>query len=117
VLRGELCVGPAERARNLRIGERAHRLADFGKVRSAAEIARHHPQHHAVAQPPQAPLDCGLVVALCAFKREIDLGTRETLPRGKFRTQVRVPAEQLRGVARKRDFLNRIGHLLIESTP
>ena len=112
--RAAVDLGPGERAADLGVGERAHRAADLGEFCRAREVARHHAQEHAPAQPPQACLERALVIVRAARQRQRDLVGAERMRRVEFRGEPGMRREQLSGVARKGDFPNGILHLRIE---
>ena len=68
---------PVERRCDRELREVAHRAADFLQRRGGIQVARHHPQKHPFAQPPQAALESRFIVCLGTFERGRHLGARE----------------------------------------
>ena len=94
-------LGPGQRGGDRGLGQVAHRAADLGQVGRPGQIARHHPQQHALAQPAQAPLERGLVVALRALERGVDLRARERLRLGELGGELGPRLQHVAGVARR----------------
>jgi hypothetical protein len=101
-----------ERGVDRRLGERAHRAADLVEIGEPAEVARHDPQQHALAQPPQRRGE--RVVAADAGERGVHFLARERRRRRELRGELRLRFEQPPRIARVGDFAKGIGHLSLK---
>jgi len=93
-----------------KLGEVAHRRADFVEPGVPGEVARHHAQQHRLPQPAQPALELRFAFCRGRGERARHLVPGERLRRNDFRGKFRARGEEPRRIARKGGFLNGFRH-------